>query len=56
VPNLDSTSAVLLTLLGTVITLTGLALLLVSAFVPGMVIVALGLAGGSIGYRAISSR
>lgn len=51
-PILDSQTAVLLTVLGVAAALTGLALLLVSAFVPGLVIVALGLAAGVVGYRA----
>lgn len=53
VPKIDSQTAVLLTLIGFVVALTGLAFLLVSAWVPGVVIIALGLAAGSIGYRAV---
>ncbi|MCL8251953.1 MULTISPECIES: hypothetical protein [Aeromicrobium] len=52
-PKIDSQTAVLLTLIGFVVALTGLAFLLVSAWVPGVVIIALGLAAGSIGYRAV---
>jgi len=45
VPKIDSQTAF-------VVALTGLAFLFVSAWVPGIVIIALGLAAGSIGYRA----
>lgn len=48
---LDETIAVLLTLIGTVVALTGLSFLLVGAWVPGLAMLALGLAGSSVGYR-----
>jgi len=48
---LDSRLAVLLTLIGAVVALTGLALLLVNAWIPGAAMLALGLAGGGVGYR-----
>ena len=54
VPTIDSQTAVLLTLIGFVVALTGLAFLLVSAWIPGVVIIALGLAAGSVGYRALT--
>lgn len=50
---LDPRIAVLLTVIGVAVALTGLAFLLVGAFVPGIVIVALGLASGSVGYNAV---
>jgi hypothetical protein len=51
----DSQIAVLLTLIGVVVVLTGLAFLLVAAWTPGAVMVALGLAAGSVGYRSIDA-
>jgi len=51
---LDSRVAVLFTLIGVVIALTGLAFLLVSAWIPGVAMVALGLAGSSVGYRSVT--
>jgi hypothetical protein len=53
VPSLDARTAVLLTVIGFVVSLTGIAFLLVSAWVPGSVVIALGLAAGSVGYRAM---
>ncbi len=53
-PTIDSQTAVLLTVIGFVVVLTGLAFLLVSAWIPGVVIIALGLAAGSIGYRTLT--
>lgn len=50
---LDSQIAVLLTLIGVVVALTGLAFLLVAAWTPGAVMLGLGLAAGSVGYRSL---
>jgi hypothetical protein len=52
---LDSQIAVLMTLLGVAVTLTGLAFLLVAAWTPGAVMIGLGLAAGSVGYRSIET-
>jgi hypothetical protein len=52
VPKIDSQTAVLLTVIGVAVVLTGLALLFVGAWLPGGVVIALGLAAGSVGYRA----
>lgn len=53
VPKIDSQTAVLLAVIGVAVALTGIAFLLVGAWVPGSVIIALGLASGSVGYRAV---
>ena len=53
VPEIDSQTAVLLAVVGVAVALTGIAFLLVGAWVPGTVIIALGLASGSVGYRAV---
>jgi uncharacterized RDD family membrane protein YckC len=49
---IDSRTAVLLTIIGFVIVLTGLAFLLVSAWAQGIVMTALGLAVSRLGYRS----
>jgi len=49
---LDSRLAVLVTLIGLVVALTGLAFLLVNAWIPGVAMFALGLAASSVGYRS----
>lgn len=53
VPTIDSQTAVLLAVIGVAVALAGIAFLLVGAWVPGTVIIALGLAAGSVGYRAV---
>ena len=53
VPTIHSQTAVLLAVIGVAVALTGIAFLLVGAWVPGTVIIALGLAAGSVGYRAV---
>ena len=53
VPKIDSQTAVLLAVIGVAVALTGIAFLLVGVWVPGTVIIALGLASGSVGYRAV---
>jgi hypothetical protein len=50
---IDSQIAVLLAVIGVAVALTGIAFLLMGAWVPGTVLVALGLAFGSVGYRAV---
>jgi hypothetical protein len=53
VPKIDSQTAVLLAIVGVAVALMGIAFLLVGAWVPGTVVVALGLASGSVGYGAV---
>jgi hypothetical protein len=52
VPTIDSRIAVLLAVIGIAVALTGIALLLVGSWVPGGVLVALGLDASGVGYRA----
>ncbi|MFC5677443.1 hypothetical protein [Aeromicrobium endophyticum] len=52
-PTIDSQTAVLLAVIGVAVALMGIAFLLVGVWVPGTVIIALGLASGSVGYRAV---
>jgi hypothetical protein len=52
VPKIDSQVAVLLAVIGVAVALTGIAFLLVGVWVPGAVIIALGLACGTVGYGA----
>jgi hypothetical protein len=52
--NIDSRIAVLVTLIAAVIALTGLAFLLVGAWIPGVVMLALGLIGSGVGYGSLS--
>ncbi|MCD9198721.1 hypothetical protein [Aeromicrobium wangtongii] len=51
---IDSRTAVLVTLVGFAVTLTGLAFLLVSAWIQGVVITLLGLAVITFGYRSVA--
>lgn len=53
VPKIDSQTAVLLAVVGVAVALMGIAFLLVGAWVPGTVVVALGLASGTVGYGAV---
>ena len=53
VPTIDSQTAVLLAVIGVAVALVGITLLLVDVWVPGAVVIALGLAAGSVGYRAV---
>lgn len=53
--NLESRHLVLLTVLGVVLTLTGLAFLLVSMWIAGGVTLALGTAMGTAGYRSLTT-
>lgn len=53
VPTIDPQTAVLLAVIGVAVALMGIAFLLVGVWVPGTVIIALGLAAGSVGYRAV---
>ncbi|MET0821984.1 MAG: hypothetical protein ABWY58_13550 [Aeromicrobium sp.] len=52
-PTIDPQTAVLLAVIGVAVALMGIAFLLVGVWVPGTVIIALGLAAGSVGYRAV---
>lgn len=54
-PKLDVQTAVLITVLGIVVALIGVVFLILGQLLTGATLVALGLAGGAVGYRACTS-